>query len=57
MAIKSSTFGRTELSGKDAARFIVLMNESKPDPKLKEKLSKGRALRAKMREWQTEHSN
>lgn len=30
MAIKSSTFGRTELSGKDAVRFIQHMNEDKP---------------------------
>ena len=30
MAIKSSAFGRTELSGKDAARFIQHMEEDKP---------------------------
>ena len=29
MAIKSSAFGRTELSGKDAARFIQHMEEDK----------------------------
>jgi hypothetical protein len=27
MAIKSSTFGRVELGGKDAARFVQHMNE------------------------------
>ena len=32
MAIKSSTFGRVELSGKDAARFVQHMNEDKANP-------------------------
>ena len=31
MAIKSSTFGRAELSGKDAARFVQHMNEDQLD--------------------------
>jgi len=31
MAIKTSTFGRVELSGKDAARFVQHMNEDKPN--------------------------
>lgn len=42
MAIKSTTFGRTELSGKDAARFIRHMNEDKPNEKVKNALEKGR---------------
>ena len=57
MATKSSAFGRTELSGKDAARFLVLMNEGKPNLKAKENLKKGKLLREKMRVWQTEHQN
>lgn len=55
MAIKSSTFGRTELSGKDAARFIVHMNEDKPNPIAKKNLEEGKKLRAKMRAWQSAH--
>ena len=31
MAIKTTTFGRVELSGNDAARFIQHMNEDKPN--------------------------
>jgi len=31
MAIKTTTFGRVELSGNDAARFIQQMNEDKPN--------------------------
>nr|AAN73999.1 ORF14e [Vibrio phage Ch457] len=52
MAIKSSAFGRTELSGKDAARFIVHMNEDKPNPKAQKNIAEGRKLRAAMRAWQ-----
>ena len=32
MAIKSSAFGRVELSGKDAVRFVRHMNEDKANP-------------------------
>lgn len=52
MAIKSSAFGRTELSGKDAARFLVHMNEDKPNPKAQKNIAEGRKLRAAMRAWQ-----
>jgi len=55
MAIKSSTFGRTELSGKDAARFIVHMHEDKVNPKAKRNLEEGRKLRASMRSWELAH--
>ncbi len=48
MAIKSTTFGRVELSGKDAARFIKHMNEDKPKPSVKSSLDRGRAIRAAM---------
>ncbi len=44
MAIKSSIFGRLELSGKDAARFIRHMNEDKPNEKVKLALERGRKL-------------
>jgi len=57
MAIKSSTFGRIELSGKEAARFLVHMNEDKANPKAKENLEEGKALRAKMRAWQEKHQS
>lgn len=46
MAIKSSTFGRVELSGKDAARFIKHLNEDKANPKVKKALTNGRAVLA-----------
>ena len=42
MAIKSSTFGRVELSGKDAERFIKHMNEDKPNPLALAALARGR---------------
>jgi hypothetical protein len=44
MAIKSSTFGKTELSGKDAARFIQHMNEDKPNEWLLANLESGRKI-------------
>ena len=46
MAIKSSTFGRVELSGKDAARFIRHMNEDKPNERVKLALERGREVLA-----------
>ncbi|MGI2181058.1 hypothetical protein ACRN9F_02215 [Shewanella oncorhynchi] len=48
MAIKSSTFGRVELSGKDAARFIKHMQEDKPNPAVKSSLARGRDILAAM---------
>ena len=45
MAIKSTTFGRVELSGKDAARFLKHLQEDKPNPAIKAALERGRALR------------
>lgn len=57
MAIKSSTFGRVELSGKDAARFVQHMNEDRPNPlalaalvrgrEISEKINKGEAFKLK----------
>jgi len=32
MAIKSSTFGRVELSGQDAARFVQQVSENEHKP-------------------------
>lgn len=49
MAIKSSTFGRVELSGQDAQRFVQRMREVKPDPAIKQAASRGRAILANMR--------
>ncbi|AUZ85136.1 hypothetical protein [Methylophaga nitratireducenticrescens] len=45
MAIKSSTFGRVELSGEEAARFIRHMKEDKPNPLAQASLEAGRRLR------------
>ncbi len=57
MAIKSSTFGRVELSGKDAARFVQQISEAQPNPlglaalvrgrAISEKISKGEAFKLK----------
>ena len=42
MAIQSDNFGRVRLSGEDAARFIVHMNEDKPNPKAQAANKRGR---------------
>ncbi|WP_194579405.1 hypothetical protein [Vibrio anguillarum] len=52
MAIKSSAFGRTVLTGQDAVRFFVHMDEDKPNPKAQKNIVEGRKLRAAMKEWQ-----
>lgn len=44
MAIKSSTFGRVELSGRDAARFLRHMEEDKPNNLAQASLARGRDL-------------
>ena len=44
MAIKTSTFGRVELSGQEAARFIRHMHEDKPNPTAQAALVRGREL-------------
>jgi hypothetical protein len=44
MAIKSSTFGRVELSGKDAARFVRHMSEDKTSPLALAALARGREI-------------
>ena len=44
MAIKSSTFGRVELSGNDATRFVQHMNEEKANPLAKAALARGREI-------------
>lgn len=49
MAIKSSTFGRVELSGKDAARFVQHMNEDKANPLVLAALARGREISEKLR--------
>ena len=48
-AIKSSTFGRTELSGLEAARFIRHMNEDAPKPEAKAAFARGRELLKKLK--------
>ncbi|MGD0960753.1 MAG: hypothetical protein ABSB19_13185 [Methylomonas sp.] len=44
MAIKSSAFGRVELSGKDAERFVLHMNEDKANPLAMAALARGRLI-------------
>ena len=44
MAIKTSTFGRVELSGKDAARFVQQINEDKANPLAVATLARGRKI-------------
>ena len=48
MAIKSSTFGRVELSGKDAARFVQHMSEDKDNPLALAALARGRDISEKI---------
>ncbi len=57
MTIKSGAFGRTILTGKDAARFIVHMNEDKPNPKAQKNIAEGRKLRTAMKAWQAKLSD
>ncbi|WP_281222104.1 hypothetical protein [Photobacterium sanguinicancri] len=49
MAIKSTTFGRVQLSGDDAARFAELVRTKQTNPNAKRTLKRGRAALAKMR--------
>lgn len=44
MAIRSTTFGRVELSGKEAARFIRHMEEDKPNKAAQASLARGREV-------------
>lgn len=44
MAIQSTTFGRVELSGKEADRFQRHMAEDKPNPAAKASLARGQAM-------------
>jgi len=49
MAIKTSTFGRVELSGKDAERFVQLMNVDKANPLALAALARGREISEKIK--------
>ncbi len=42
MAITSSAFGRTELSGEDAARFLRHIQEDGPNPRAIEAYKRGK---------------
>lgn len=53
MAIKSSTFGRVELSGKDAENFIKQINESKPNPLALAALARGREINEQVKKGGT----
>lgn len=53
MPIKSSTFGRVELSGKEAERFIQHMREDKPNPAALASLERGRKIKEKMDRGET----
>lgn len=48
MAITSSMFGRTILTGKDAEQMLRQMSNSKPNENAKRSLQEARALREKM---------
>lgn len=48
IAIKSSTFGRVELSGKDAARFVQQFNEDKINPLAVAALARSREIAKKI---------
>ena len=48
MAILSTTFGRVELSGKEADRFQRHMTEDKPNPAAKASLALGQAMLARI---------
>nr|WP_314400312.1 hypothetical protein [Pseudomonas lundensis] len=44
MAIKSETFGRVELSDKDAARFLQHLKEDAPNQNAKASYKRGKAI-------------
>jgi len=48
MAIQSSTFGRVELSGKEAERFQRHMTEDKPNFAAKASLARGQEMLARI---------
>jgi hypothetical protein len=48
MAIQSTTFGRVELSGKEAERFQRHMTEDKPNLAAKASLARGQAMLARV---------
>lgn len=48
MAITSSTFGRTILTGKDAEQMLKQMSNPKPNENAQRSLQEARALRSKM---------
>ncbi|WP_192878405.1 hypothetical protein [Limnobaculum parvum] len=48
MAIVSSPFGRTILSGEDAKQFIKQMDTTKPSDKVKAAIARGRQTQEKM---------
>lgn len=47
MAITSSMFGRTILTGKDAEQMLKQMNSTRPNDNAKRSLANARALRSK----------
>lgn len=53
MPIRSSTFGRIELNGKEAERFIQHMHEDKPNPAAIPSLERGREAVEKMARGET----
>jgi hypothetical protein len=50
MAIKTSTFGRVELSGQDAARFVQQVSENKTNPLAVAALARGREIAEKIKQ-------
>lgn len=48
MAIKTSTFGRVELSGQDAARFVQQISQTKTNSLALATLARGREIAEKI---------
>ena len=53
MAIKSSTFGRVELDGNDADKFLQIMNDRKSNPCASAALKRGREILKRIVEGQS----
>ena len=53
MAIKTSTFGRVELSGTDAARFIQQVSQNKTNPLALAALARGRGIAEKIKQGES----
>ncbi len=53
MTIKTSVFGRVELSGKDAVRFVQQINEDKANPLAVASWARGREIAEKIKQGES----